>query len=855
MLNQMAFAVYYKRMKKVTRLFDGFAPKNYNIHINLDPEAKKFGGQVTISGRKTGRPSHRLTFHQKDLKIKSAKLTKHDKSGDIELVVDRINTHQAYEELRLHSKDVIYPGEYSVTIEFEAKITDPMNGLYPCYFNHDNQDKILLATQFESHHAREVLPCIDEPEAKATFDLSLTTPAGNAVIANTPVKKQETRDKRLETSFETTPVMSTYLLAFAYGDIGYLETKTNRGTVIRTYATPNNVQYTDFALDVAKKCLEFYEDYFNIDYPLEKLDMIALPDFSSGAMENWGLITYREQTLLVDPKNTSTGVKQFVAMVVAHELAHQWFGNLVTMRWWTDLWLNEGFASWIEYLAVDKLFPDWQMWTQFVSSEQQPSLKLDSLDNTHPVEVDINHPDEIRSIFDGISYGKGASVIHMLYGYLGEDNFRDGLRHYLKKHEYANAETKDLWASFEHISGKPVKEFMHAWTSLPGFPIVKATKDGQDIKLHQERYYLSRPEKTASSLWPIPLLDNKIKSEIFKDRNHSYHTSAFGKLNQSQSGFYRTIYGADLLSGLLEIFDEFGTEDKLGILSDAFEASKAFYTSTTDALKLLPSYSAETSAPIWDVIAGNLGEIRRVMDDDELRELIKPFIKNIAEKQYKRLGWTESKSDSYFDSLLRPTILGLMTSSDDKDSVDQAMSMFNKAKSMEELPADLRSVILVTSARHGDKKTFDKLLKLHNTSSNSEDKLTISAAMTSFKQPELIDGALSLINGPDVRRQDAMYWIVYSFMNRHAKDRTWQWMKDNWAWMQKEMGTDLSFFRTPIYAARSFSNKEFLAEYDEFFAKVTSPALDRSIKQGHEMLDWQIKWREKDLESIKKFLG
>ena len=285
--------------------------------------------------------------------------------------------------------------------------------------------------------------------------------------------------------------MSTYLLAFVYGDMEYLESKTSAGVVVRSYATKDNVAHTKFALECAVKTLEFFNDYFAIEYPLAKCDLVALPDFASGAMENWGCITFRETALIVDPKNTSLVTKQYVALVVAHELAHQWFGNLVTMRWWTDLWLNEGFASWIEYLAVDKLFPNWDVWTQFIVDEQEQGLRPDSLRNTHPVEVAINHPDEIRTIFDSISYQKGSSVINMLHRYLGPDTFRAGLRSYLKTHEFGNTDTVDLWSALEKVSRKPVKKFMHAWTSQAGFPIVHASIKGRHLELKQQQFFLT----------------------------------------------------------------------------------------------------------------------------------------------------------------------------------------------------------------------------------------------------------------------------------------------------------------------------------------------------------------------------
>ncbi len=649
--------------------------------------------------------------------------------------------------------------------------------------------------------------------------------------------------------------MSTYLVAFAYGDIDYLEAKTKSGTLVRTYATPDKVKQTKFALDVAVKCLDFYEDYFAIPYPLAKQDMIALPDFASGAMENWGLITYREQTLLVDPKSTSIGTKQYVAMVVAHELAHQWFGNLVTMRWWTDLWLNEGFASWIEFLAVDKLFPDWEMWTQFASNDQQAAFRLDALDNTHPIEVPINHPDEIRAIFDTISYSKGASVIHMLYGYLGEKDFRDGLRYYLKKHAYGNTDTVDLWAALEHVSGKPVKSFMHAWTSLPGYPVVHVNATDKTTEMTQERFYLQKPAKTDNKTWPVPLLSHVEGLEALSTPKHVYYTALKGKINRGQSGFYRTIYDSDTLARIAKDIPKMDAVDRLGLLSDAFDTAKAGYSSVLDALKLLEYYQDEDNAAVWDIIASNIVEIRRVMDDDGLRDAMKPFIRNLVAKQLKRLGWDEKKSDTYFDKLLRPIMLGLASGADEKSVVDEAIKRFNGARSLDSIHPDLRGVVLNTAARHGDAKTFDKLLKFHNESDSSEERTTLSAALTSFEQPALIKKSLALITSKHVRRQDVSYWAVYSFMNRHAKHTTWQWMQDNWKWLEKELGSDLSFYRMPVYAARNFSNPEFLAEYDKFFAHKKSPALDRSIKQGHELLEWQIDWKQRDLQNVLDFLA
>lgn len=860
--------------KKVTRLFEQFKPRHYVVDLQPDRDTMTFSGSVVVSGQKVGRPSHRITFHQKDLTPTSVKVIKHDKKGDTEVAIDRINRHNGFNELRLHAKDKLFPGQFTVKIEFTGKITRPMSGMYPCFFEHKGVSKKLIATQFESHYAREVFPCIDEPEAKATFDLILTTPKGETVLSNTPLKEVAflnaqpssagNKNKGLNmqrTVFETTPRMPTYLLAFIYGEVGCLSAKTKSGVTVRTYATPDNVALTEFALDVAVKCIEFYNEYFGIEYPLAKCDLIALPDFASGAMENWGCITFREQTLLVDPQNTSLPTKQHVAMVVAHELAHQWFGNLVTMRWWTDLWLNEGFASWIEYLAVDSLFPEWEMWTQFIVDEQQIAMKLDALEHTHPIEVPVNHPDEIHSIFDTISYGKGASVIHMLHQYLGADTFRDGLRYYLKKHEYQNTDTIDLWSAFEEVSDKPVMKFMNTWTTQGGYPIMRAEVDNDTLALTQQRFNLNpaaRQNRSDTGLkWPVPLLSqsNQIP-DIFYDASNSYSLKeTVLKLNRGQSGFYRSTYNASHLFRLGELVKRGQLEplDRLGLLSDAFESAKAGYASTVEALSFMGFYSNEDNSAVWDIMAANLGSIRSIMDDESLRDDMKPYLRKLSAKQLKRLGWAEVADESHFDKLLRPTILSLASIGEEESVVNEALKRFAKMQKPEDIHPDLRGIVYATSVRHGGKDEFEKLLAMHNASSLSEERVTIAAAITGFKQLTYIKRALDQINSDNVRLQDVSYWLAYSFMNRHARMATWDWMIANWEWLAKNLGSDMSFSRFPLYAARSFSDINFLPVYKEFFESIMSPVFERSVKQGIETIEWQSAWKHRDFKLIKAF--
>ncbi len=843
--------------KKVRRLFEQFNPEHYNLTLQVDPSAMTFSGSVTITGKKVGRPSERITLHQKELTVTAATITRHDKKGDDTIAVSRINTQKSYDEVRLHTADKLFPGSYTVELSFEGAITRPMNGMYPCFFEQDGTEQKLIATQFESHHAREVFPCIDEPEAKATFDLTLKTPEQKAILANTPVKQQTTENDLVVTTFNTTPRMSTYLLAFAFGNMDYLEATTKDGVVVRTYATPENVAHTEFALDVAVKCLEFYNDYFDIAYPLEKCDFIALPDFASGAMENWGCITFREQALLVDPANTSLPMKQWVANVVAHELTHQWFGNLVTMKWWNDLWLNESFASWMSYLAIDHLFPEWKVWEDFIVSEQSQALKLDALDNTHPIEVEIKHPDEIRTIFDAISYEKGASVILMLKDYLGDEAFRDGLRIYLKRHAYDNTISTDLWAAWQEASGKPVQDFMHAWTTQPGYPLVYAGEyEGSDCLL-QERFYLNPASEKAKTTWPIPLLSDQLELEQISQQKQSVDLPEDVLLNQGRTGFYRVAYDKKRNEKLAKKVanGELSPLDRLGLLADSFEAAKAGYASTVDTLKLLQAYDHEDNTFVWDVMMSVLAGIRSTMRDEELRESMKPFGRQLAATQVKRLGWDIAQDESHFDTLLRPTVLALASVSDDEAVVSEALQRFHAMEKPEDVAPDIRGIVYGTAARKGGQKEFDKLMQLHNTSRNSEDRVTISAALTGFEQPDIISQALEQITGKNVRLQDAGYWVAYSFSNRHARDMTWDWMVAHWQWLQDNMGDDLSFYRMPNYAARNYSDESFLPTFQEFFGSHMSAAFERPVKQGVETIQWQSAWRNRDLDAIKEFFA
>lgn len=847
----------------VKRLFAQFQPTHYQLSFLPNMQDMTFEGTVKITGKKVGRPSKRLVFHQNGLKITGWCVARKDKSSSnyTELTVDRVNHHATYDEVRLHTAETLYPGEYDVTMAFTGKITRNMEGMYPCTFNHDGMQKQLLATQFESHHARDAFPCIDEPEAKATFELALETQQGVTAISNTPVRSQFEQEDKLITMFEKTPKMSTYLLAFVVGEIGYTQAVTKSGTTIRVYATPDNVRHTQFALETAVKTLEFYNEYFDIPYPLAKCDMIALPDFASGAMENWGLITYREAGLLYDQSNTSTDTKQYIANVIAHELTHQWFGNLVTMKWWTDLWLNEGFASWMSILAVDTLFPEWNVWTQFISDEQSIALRADALEHTHPIEVPVRHPDEIRVIFDAISYDKGASVIHMLHRHLGATAFRDGIRAYLKKHAYGNTVTTDLWDALEAATGKHVRGFMHDWITFTGYPVVQATVTKTKVTVQQTRFYLNPHAKQSTTTWPIPLIANQpLGADSFS--RTSAVVAASGDtdtliINNERSGFYRTTYDHAHIQRLGKqiLADKVSALNRYALLDDAFETAKAGHSGTADIFELLPYYRHEDNPVVWDAIANAIASTRAAMASEELRETMKPYVRSLVHEQRTRLGWQPKPNEPHFDTLLRPTIVSMAAGADEPSVLAEITRQFTDMRSPADILPDLRGIVYTMSAYHGDAATFDRLLDMHNTTTSSEERVKLCAALTGFKQPELIDRALALMTTDTVRLQDLFYWIVYIFSNRFAKRQAWQWMQANWDYLETNIGKDLSFYRMPIYVARSWSDASFLPEFKAFFQAHMKPAFKRNVQQGIETITWQSAWRERDFDSIAHFFA
>jgi aminopeptidase N len=739
-----------------------------------------------------------------------------------------------------------------------------MTGIYPCFYKHGGKEKVLVATQFESHHAREAFPCIDEPEAKTTFDLTLVTPKDESVLSNTPIKETKSGSS-VETIFETTPRMSTYLLAFVFGDMQHISSKTKKGTEVSVWSTPAQpLNSLEFGLKVATDSIEFFEDYFGVDYPLPKADHVALPDFSAGAMENWGLITYRERLLLAYPEQSSQSLKELIATVITHETSHQWFGNLVTMRWWDDLWLNESFADMMEYQAVDAIYPEWHIWDSFTDHEGLAALRRDSIYGVQAVKCIVKHPDEINSLFDpSIVYAKGGRLLFMLKNYIGEDAFRRGLTNYFTKHAYQNTEGADLWKALSEASGIDVEAFMNPWLKQSGFPVLKVEQEDKNISLSQEHFLDNHEKIDKDRLWPIPLFassEQLPKSLAKRSLKQSLATSDYVYFDQGAYGHYIVDYkttGQQAALAQLVSKSKIESPERLMVLNAASMLSRAGYHRYGDVLKLLAAYSSETNEAVWDMIALVIGEARRFIDlDENLEDQIKQTVAKLIANRFKHLGWEEKAGESSGDNKLRATIISLGAYAEESSILEKSKKLYAAyLKDNSAIAAELRATVLVVAIKQKIPGAFKFLVEQYDKTDNGDLKGDITAAITATRDKTEAKILLGRLTNPDlVKPQDCAQWLIYLLRNRYVRDLAWDWLVDNWSWIEKTFNSDKSYDDYPRYAAGMCNTKQMAEKYRKFFEpKQTEIALSRNISIGLEEIDSRVAWLERDLSSVQEF--
>ena len=850
--------------KKAARLAENFRPENYNLLIEIDPVGMKFSGSVVIKGQKTGRPSERITLHQQDLKINSADITRHTKSGDEQVEITRINTHKSFDEVRLHSSGLIYPGQYTIKLEFDGNITEQLHGLYPCNYKYKGKNKKLFATQFESHHAREVFPCVDEPEAKATFDLTLVTPAGEAVLSNTPIKKQvKTDGTKLKTIFETTPRMSTYLLAFVCGEMHKFSGETKSGVEINSWATvAQPASHLEYSVKEAIAVLDFYEDYFGVEFPLKKCDQVALPDFDTLAMENWGLITYREVGLLADPINRSQSGEQLISLVIAHELSHQWFGNLVTMKWWDDLWLNESFASIIEYVCLDNLHPDWYMWEHFADADMIAASNRDVTSNVQAVKTKVDHPDELFTLFDPtIVYAKGARLIKMMYDFIGEEAIRNGLKSYFKEFAYKNTVSDDLWKHFSDSSGLDIKKFMDPWLKQSGMPLLNVQRKNKQLHFSQKRFLLDKG--SDDKLWPIPLLPNKKLSETILEKpslSIDYDSSEPVLINHSGSTHCVVHYENKNDRGNLKdmlVNRKIDSVARMNLLNDLYLLARYGEENLVDITEMIRRCENEDRDGAWQLMLRPLAIARLFVEGDETSEAaIKKIKHSLANKQFSALGWDDKNNDEPNTKALRVSLTALMLQADDDKTVKEAIKRYKNAESAGSLASEQRSLIISVAAKNNE-ADIDKLFKEYEATASSEVQRAIAAGLASTKDQAKIEKIIEKSIGKNgiVRPQDLATWFAYLMRNQYSRELAWNWLVESWDGLAKRFSGNKSLDRFVIYSAGTLSTPEFQHKFNDFFAdKTDDVAISRPISIAEGEIKARVAWRERELPALQKYL-
>ena len=822
-------------MGKIRRLLDYFAPQHYQLQLNIEPEQSRFSGQVTVTGETVGKQAR---LHSKDLDILSVKTERND-SPDWRLSEDEL---------------IIDDTANEITVQFRGRLSDTaMNGLYLCKYRQDGHTCRLFATQFESHYARECFPCVDEPSAKATFDLSITvnSPDVQTVLSNMP-GEQVNHTWR----FQTTPKMSTYLLAFVGGNFVSKSDRTKRGVKVNVYATPAQpTGLLDYALDTAVKSVEFYEDYFGIDYPLPKLDNVALPDFSAGAMENWGLITYRESAMLAD-NNSAVDTRESVAITITHEIAHQWFGNLVTMAWWDDLWLNESFASLMEHIVTDRLHPEYHVMDDFQASDVFYALTRDSLAGVQAVRQTVGSPDEIATLFDGaIVYIKGERLMKMLRRLIGEEQFRRALRHYFTKHKYGNTVADDLWQAMSEVSKLDIAQLMKSWLTEPGHPIITADLIGSKrLRLKQTPLHADSPVETR----PVPLFCNlpdvpklMTESEIVLDAP----TDQTIQLNVGGDGHYLTEYDGQLFAGLRRRFSNLGTIDKIELLQESFFLSQLGRRDISQQLDLLSEAGHETNQAMIGKVAGLTAGLDRLVNlNSDEQAALRQFVSGLFKGQFTRIF--QGRTDDINDTKARPIVLSRLVYARDEQAIAYCDDLYQQhVADISQIDSNLRSVVLSAEVRLARPGVFDQLWELYLSIQDVELRLDICSALTATTDLSQAD---KLLTGSTVttliRPQDNYYFISGLMVNRYTRSTAWCWIRHNWSWIEEVFGGDMNYDSYVQVAGHHLSTDDQLVEYDNFFRGINAPALSRTIKLGHNDIVRRLRWIKRNQPILTDFL-
>ncbi len=823
-------------------------PSHYKIRFEPNMSTFRTRGLESVDLH-VKNPTDQIVMNASELEIHAAYLEYNGQKLDAENI--KLNEEDGTVHFSFPNK---FEGDVRLNIEFVATNNDKMHGFYRSLYDENGSKKHILTSHFEPIDARTAFPCFDEPEFKATLDVILRVDENLKAISNMPKKREKYLDGILagkkDVFFRRTPKMSTYLLYMGVGDFEQSHGKAGK-VMINITTVPGKKDQTNLPKRYARRVLGFYEDYFGVKFPLPKIDLIAVPDFPMGAMENWGAITFRDGLLLCNNKSAEYE-RQGVAIVIAHELAHQWFGNLVTMKWWDDLWLNESFATFMEQKSIGKLFPNWKVGISEVPAMLESAFSADSLLSTHPVSVEVKKASEANELFDRISYEKGGSVLRMLEDFVGEDNFRKGLKKYISDHKYSNATKSDLWDALSKASGtrgEDIKRVIQTWVEKPGHPIVYVDKrENGRFVLRQKRFLKSGD---VESKWPIPLHYKTDKGEGFlmlEDAEQVLDLDAdWIKINYGQHGFYRSAYDQDLL-GKLKIAIEhkqLSTMDSWGILEDMFTLTRSGRTPVKAYLSFISGLEKTMEHPAISSVMKGLGWLFKQHNMGGNAADIKTLRKDIASSLLEKLTWSKRDCDTEIELGLRRNAIFILGDAGDEHALANIRKLFNSYMVDEELDPDMRGTIYGAIARNGDRKTYEEFLNRYRSTQNQTEKLRFLGTLGLFRDPEIIKDALNFAHSEEVRPQDSFRVADAATASQLGTEVFLSWLKSNWKMLKDRYGSGSGLLKRYLETLSSAYTLEQREEVSTFFSNPenTREDLTRPLSSTLETIDLNIAYR------------
>ncbi len=838
---------------RAERLPKTVIPSHYALTLAPDIKAATFTGLETIDVD-LKEPSKTITLNSAEIAFQSVTVEAAGKE-----LTAAVTSDAEKEESTFTFPETLPAGPATLTVHYTGILNDKLRGFYL-----SKTDKRSYAvTQFESTDARRAYPSFDEPAFKATFDITLVIDKNDTAISNAPIASDTPGpDANKHTiKFDRTVKMSTYLVAFLVGDFQCTSGESD-GVAIRVCGTPDKVALTNYGLGVAEWVLHYYDNYFGIHFPLKKLDLIAIPDFEAGAMENFGAITYRETDLLIDEKTATIEAKKNVSEVIAHEMAHQWFGDLVTMQWWDNIWLNEGFATWMETKPVAVMHPEWHI-DQDDAAQLDGVLNLDAQPTTRAIRAKADTREEIEQMFDGISYGKAGAVLSMVEHYLGEETFRRGVHNYLAAHEYSNATAEDFWGAQTTTSGKPIDKIMGSLVAQTGVPILTFGKaaDGR-IDVSQHRFFLSPGIKPdPAQKWTLPVCFKADESGASCDilTPESTHLTlpknAFVFANAGGAGYYRSTYTPEQYAAIVSnVETALKPTERISLIGDEWAQVRANTATVGDYLNLVGAVKNDESATVLDAALGSVGTIHaRIASTDAERDALAAWIRSSFAPAYAKLP-APSLNDTPSAIEMRTTLFGTLAAAKDPAVLQQAREIAGKfLADPSSVDPNLGQTALGIAAIHGDSALFDKLQQVYETTTNPGLQEGALRLMASFEDSALARRALDYALTPKVRSQDAA--IQFAIVMQTDKDRpmAWQYIKDHWdaihALLSPELGNIL------VGSTSSFCSAAERDDVQQWFATHKVASADQGVKHAIERINGCIELRSLQENNLKQWLA